>query len=123
MRDYEPSCEPDKEWFQERNVPPGGARTRVKDYRQRIVDEKLLTTEASEPPQPPPRPPARKFFYKDGWFSFLVTADDIAKDGVIDTRSILKEGIMQLRVWSPPGTRYLCLTPAATDDATIEVCL
>ena len=122
-----PLFKPDKDWWDSTDVPEGGARTRVRGYKQRILDEQLLT-KALEPPAPPPRETNPRRFFSiaaDGWYPFLIAADDISKDGVIAKKSILKEGIMRLRVVGRPGTHYLWVTPAATggdlvDDDTVR---
>ena len=111
-RDYAPSFKPDKAFWLAHCVPEGGARTRVRKLRQRILDEHLLDTA----PEPSPRPlNPRYYFAKGRWYPFLITADDLEQCDFIDTHSDVKEGTVQLQVWCL-GTRYLWLSPAATDD-------
>ena len=110
-RAHEASFKPDDAWWQAWGVPEGGSRTRVRHHRQRILDERLLDLAL----EPPPRPTnARHFFSKDGWYSFLVSAEDIETAGV-DTHQSLREGTMRLRVFRAPGLQYLWLTNAASN--------
>ena len=58
-RDYEKTFTPDNAWWAAWRVNPGGARTRVIKYKDRILEKKLLLPAAALPLPAPPLPQAR----------------------------------------------------------------
>ena len=74
-RDYEETFKPDNAWWDAWAVKPGGARTRVIKYKDRILEKKLLLP-AAEPPPFPSNP--RHFFAEHDRYPLPLPAPPLA---------------------------------------------